>query len=243
MKKIIAIFTSLILMSNFTYSDELDNKVGLGLYRMESRYVGGDYKNFPLININYENFYMQGLEFGYEFKVSNFTLTPFIKKDSTEGFEKGDLEGFNSNLNDRNNPKIVGGKVGVDIDNLNLELSAFRDFTSDGNNVSAKVSYTKEIFRFLYFLPSFTTTYRDKNYTNYYFNYTETEAANLGFEYYKLDSSLKHELSLGFAMFFSEQVAIYSSYNLELCRSDSYNEHLVEDGVNESLVLMGLYRF
>ena len=41
-----------------------DNKLGLGSYYKLSKYIGGDDKLYPFLNVTYNNAYLQGSEIG-----------------------------------------------------------------------------------------------------------------------------------------------------------------------------------
>lgn len=237
-KKIMAI---LMAISAFAVAE--DNRAGLGVFYKTSKYEGGEGKTYPFFNLKYENAYLQGSEIGYNIEKDNYTINPFLKKETTEGFEKGELDGINSLLEERKNPLLAGLRVKKDCNNLDLELSAYRDFTSDGNNAELKASYTLEIFRFLYFLPSASLVYSDKNYTKYFYGITEEEAMLTGNAYKELNASFRTQLEMGLALFFSEKAGIYFSYNMEILDKDNYNGSLIKDSVNESYTLMGMYRF
>lgn len=232
----------LFVLVSFVIRPE-DNRLGLGGYYKLSKYIGGDDKLYPFVNVTYNNAYLQGSEIGYNFDLGNMEFTPFLKKDTTEGFEKGELTGSNALLETRENPMIVGAKISKKIDNLNLSLSGYRDFTSDGNNLKLKASYTLKIFEFLYFLPSASAIYSDKNYVNYYYGMTAEESALTEGEYKDLNGSIRGEFELGAAMFFSQKAGIYFSYNVEALNGHNYNHSLIKHMTNKSFTLMGMYRF
>lgn len=220
-----------------------DNRLGLGGYYKLSKYIGGENKLYPFVNVSYDKFYLQGSEIGYSFDLNEVEVTPFVKKDSTEGFEKGELTGSNALLETRENPMLAGVKVSKKIDNLDLSLSGYRDFSSEGNNIKLKAAYTLKIFEFLYFLPSASAVYSDKNYVNYYYGMTAEESALTGGEYKNLNGSIRGEFELGAAMFFSQKAGVYFSYNVEALNGHNYNHSLIKHMANKSFTLMGMYRF
>ena len=143
----------------------------------------------------------------------------------------------------RESPKIAGIKISKKIDNLNLSLSGYREFNSDSNNLKLKAAYTLKIFEFLYFLPSASAVYSDKNYVNYYYGMTAEESALTGGEYKDLKGSGRGEVELGAAMFFAQKAGGYFSYNVEALNGDNYNHSLIKHMAKKSFTLMGMYRF
>ena len=221
----------------------LDNKFGIGGFKKNSKYIGGKDKIYPFFDLEYKNLYIQGGELGYKVPLKQGNLTPFIKKDVTEGFEALELDGINSLLNERKNPLLLGFKYDKDFGKTNLELSLYRDLSSQGNNVRLGISYTKELLIFLYFLPKVSLVYSDEKYNDYFYGINREEASLLG-EYYKdLSGSLRGEIQLGMVMFFSQQLGLYFSYNSEYLDKTSYNENLMKKSNNESFILMSFYRF
>lgn len=221
----------------------LDNKFGLGVFNKNSKYIGGKDKIYPFFNIDYKNIYVQGGEIGYSFEYKKGKLKPFIKKDSTEGFEQGELNGENATLHERKSPVLLGLKYDKDFGKANLECSIYRDFSSEGNSARVDFSYTKELLMFLYFLPKISIVYSDENYTDYFYGISNEESAFIGHKYKDLNDSIRGEMQLGMAMFFSKQLGLYFSYNLEHLDKNSYNESLIKKSNNESFTLMSFYRF
>lgn len=238
MKKIILF----LLLISSAYAT--DNQVGLGLFNKESRYIGGEEKLYPFFKVDYKNFYIKGSEFGIAIPIEKALVTPFIKKDTTEGFKKGELSGENSNLDERKQPLLIGIKYGDSLKKMSYEFGINHDFTSEGNSIFLNLGYQQELFKFLYFLPNISFIYSDENYTDYYFGLSKEECSNiLGNPYKDLKSSFRGSVQLGLAMFFSYKYGMYLSYNNEFMDKTQYNEKLIKSENNKSLTLMGFYRF
>lgn len=249
MKKFI-VFLSLIL-SVFAEDSKDNNKnkiipqvLGVGTYSQNSRYYGGKDMLSLIGIVQYENLYLQGSELGYKIHTNkDIVFVPYIKYDLTEGFEKGEITGVNELVDETGYPLDLGVKVTDKIKNLTLEFNYFRDFTSEANNVKLKLAYTLKIFEFLYFLPSISGIYNDKNYVNHYYGISEKNSDELNYDYKKLNGAFRGELELGGMMFFSPNIGTYIIYNLEVLDKKNVNDLLVKNTVNNRFIFTVLYRF
>jgi len=218
-------------------------RYGIGVYYKLSKYVGQKDIMTPIINIKYKNIYYAGNEGGVKFELNDSSyLTPYIVYDTTEGFKSEELEGIYKSLNNKNPPFELGLRYEKDYGNLNLSFSGLRDFTSEGNSLSIKSVYALKIFDFLYFVPSVAAVYSDKNFTNYYYSITKEESEKIGIEFREFTSSLRANLELGSVLFFSQNIGVYFSYNVEAINQDNFNNYLMENLANKSFVLNVFYQ-
>lgn len=218
--------------------------LGGGTFSQPSKYKGGDSMLSVIGIVQYKHLYLQGSELGYKIdKNENYALVPYIKYDVTEGFNKGDLEGSTSVVDETKHPVDLGLKFTNKIKNLTLELNYFRDFTSSANNIKLKASYVMKIYEFLYFLPSISGIYNDEKYTNHYYGLSESNSSALGSQYKKLESSVKGEIELGGMMFFSSNIGTYVIYNVEILDKNNVNNLLIKNTVNNRFIFTILYRF
>lgn len=226
------------------FSESSSNKFGGGLYYKLSKYNGGENKLVPIFNLQYYNLTIVGTELIYNISNStNYTISPFLKFDYTEGFKSGELSGANALLNERKNPLLIGLKTSKNLNNLNLELSYFRDLTSDSNNLRIKGTYTLKLLDYLYFIPSISGIYSDSNYINYYYGISRDEAILTNSEYKELNSSIRGELELGGVLFFSPTVGSYFAYNVEILNGNNFNDALISHLANKSFILNIFYKF
>ena len=218
-------------------------KAGIGYFNSSSPYEGGKDITSPVLNFSYGNINIQGSEIYYKsINEESLSVGAYMEYDITKGFEKGDLEGTYSVVEEKKHPFILGLKATKTYYNLDVEAKIYRDFNSSSTNASLGLSYTQKIYEFLYFIPSLRFNFNDENYTNKYFGITELDATNLGINHYDLGNSTNTKLSLGIALFFSENLGSYFDYGIEKL-DKNINTVILKDDTIESFSANIFYIF
>lgn len=207
-------------------------KAGIGYFNSTSPYQGGKDITSPVLNFSYGNINIQGSEVYYKsINEESLSVGTYLEYDISKGFEKGDLEGTYSLVEEKKHPFIFGLKATKTYYNFDIDAKIYRDFNSSSTNASLGLSYTQKIYEFLYFIPSIRFNFNDESYTNKYFGITETDANKLGISHYTLNNSTNTKFSLGMALFFSENFGSYFGYGIEKLDKDIDSVILKDDSI------------
>lgn len=192
MKKILLGTIALLTLTTTIYADlttssEEDygrvtrnkNRLGLGLgigsssklYKQEDDNV----TPLPLIDIRYDNFYVEGVNIGYQ-AYKNELLTMSIFLDPLAGFpvEGKDMKNGYKSIDDRETQAMLGIKGDFNISNIDMRGTALVQAGEHGSK--ARVSLFKVIsmdkFRII---PSAFISYYSADFSDYYFGISEKE--------------------------------------------------------------------
>lgn len=218
-------------------------KAGIGYFNSSSPYHGGKDITSPVLNFSYENISIQGSEVYYKsINEESMSVGTYLEYDITKGFQKGDLDGTYSIIEEKKHPFIFGLKATKTYYNLDVDARIYRDFNSSSTNASLGFTYTQKIYEFLYFIPSIRLNFNDESYTNKYFGITEVDAMNLGIDHYDLNNSTNTKFSLGMALLFSENLGSYFDYVIEKLDKD-IDSVILKDDTIESFSVNIFYIF
>ena len=210
MKKLIIYIFLIINIFPATKSIGVFSGVNDNIYENKEKYFV-----FPFFSYRNKFISVNGLNVGtsipYKGVFYSLTLEPgFFQK----VLEKGDLNGIIEE--DRDSPIFLSLSASKNFKNFNLNSTYKREFSSDGNLLGLGASY-------IYFfdknykyslIPAINYWYFDGSYSDYYFNLTEEEYANLSRQYKSLDNSYSLDYSINSRIVLDEKSSLILSYKL-----------------------------
>lgn len=156
------------------------NSVGVALAYNQNIYagVGNVIYPFPLLNVSYDDFFIQGVTLGYNTYKDESLSFAFVVQPQFDGYtsdESNDLAG----MNDTSYLINTGAQVQYRLLPFAFTLQALHDITgrSAGNSASAKMAIMVPLDdkRFM-LIPSVAATWEDSDITGYYYGVSSGEA-------------------------------------------------------------------
>ncbi|MGL6023635.1 MAG: MipA/OmpV family protein [Fusobacteriaceae bacterium] len=192
MKKILVGAISVFALTTTLYADEnsnnfqnqqsrVQNKIGIGfgigssskLYKQED----ANAVPFPLLDIKYDNFYVQGMNIGYQ-AYRNDLLTMSIFLDPLAGFpiEGEDMKKGYTSIDDRESQAMVGLKADFDFSKIDMRGTALFQAGEHGSKARASLFKVVSIDKFK-IIPSAFVSYFTSDFSDYYFGISEKEVS------------------------------------------------------------------
>ncbi len=183
MKKILNCFLFFLIFSLQSFSSEPEVSLGIGVLNFDSPYRGAsdDTIIFPLVEVEYENFYFKKTELGYTALNGKSTGISFFL-DFWDGYsiDGNDLSLGYDRVEDRNRQILGGFRITHSPDYYYLydvKLNATIGFGEKGNKVSLGISKPEMYMNNQFIVvPSFTLNILNDNYSDYYFGVDSAEA-------------------------------------------------------------------
>lgn len=156
------------------------NSIGLGFVYGQNIYDGVDNKiqPFPLFNITYDNYFIQGITAGYNtYKDESFSFA-FVVQPQFGGYESDESEAL-AGMRDTSYLINTGVQAEYHLLPFAFTFAALHDITgrSAGNSASAKmaVMVPMDDRRFM-LIPSIAVTWEDSDITGYYYGVSSGES-------------------------------------------------------------------
>lgn len=159
---------------------QVRNSVGLGFAYNQNIYkgVGNRIQAFPLLNLNSDDFFIQGFTAGYNAYQDESVSFAFIVQPMFGGYDASqsdELEG----MSDTSYLVNTGVQMQYRLMPFSMTLSVVHDITgrTEGNSASAKFAATVPLDdQRMVLIPSITFTWLDSEITDYYYGVTHNEA-------------------------------------------------------------------
>lgn len=158
------------------------NSLGLGLVYAQNIYdgVGNKVQPFPLFNLSYDDFFLQGVTAGYNFYNDPELSFAWVVQPQFGGYnsdDSNDLEG----MRDTSYLINTGAQVQYRLLPFSFSLAALHDITgrSAGNSAIAKVAVMVPLEdKQLELIPSISMSWEDSDITNYYYGVSQGESTS-----------------------------------------------------------------
>lgn len=156
------------------------NSIGLGLAYNQNIYkgVGNRVQAFPLLNLTYDDFFIQGFTAGYNAYQDESLSFAFIVQPMFGGYDADDSDELEG-MSDTSYLVDTGVQMQYRLMPFSVTLAAVHDITgrTGGNSASAKFAAMVPLDdkRFV-LIPSITATWLDSDITDYYYGVTHSEA-------------------------------------------------------------------
>lgn len=178
MKKFL--FISLLAISVLSQANT--QTIGVGAYQKNTIYHSKNQVNMlPIINLEYNNFYLKGYKPGFIFyKEPDFNLSVIV--DPIGGYsdfaiKKSQFKDGYKNLNSRNT-QVMGG-IALDFKfDKNIDGHSEVVFGNHGTKVNVKFNRPYKINDRFTFIPAITFNYYNSRYMNYYLGIKEKDVQN-----------------------------------------------------------------
>lgn len=171
---------------------------------------------FPSWSLRYKYFSINGLNIstGMPYKGLMFNLA-FEPSVFGETLEKGELDG--KILEERDAPMILSLKATKRLKKSSFSLDYKRDFSSDGNILTMSGAYTFFLDKKydIIIIPSIQYSYADKNYSNYYYNFTLNETLELGDVFKNLNNTNTIEVGVMTNIAVTPKTSLLFAYKLK----------------------------
>lgn len=211
MKKIVVFVT--IIINLFA----VNGSVGIISGVQEETYIDHNkYFIFPSWSLKYRYFSINGMNistsFPYKGIMFNFSFEPNL---IGETLEKGDLDG--KILEDRDSPMILSLKATKRFKKSSFNMDYKRDFSSDGNIFTAGAAYTYFFDKKYDFviIPSIQYSYADKNYSNYFLNFTANESLLMGDVFENLNDTNTVDIGVATNIVLTPKTSLLFAYKLK----------------------------
>ncbi len=158
------------------------NSVGLGLAYNQNIYdgVGNHIQAFPLLNLNYDDFFIQGFTAGYNAYQDESVSFAFIVQPMFGGYNSDDSDAL-AGMSDTSYLVNTGVQMQYRLMPFSLTAAAVHDVTgrTGGNSASIKFAATVPLDDTrMALIPSITMTWLDSDITDYYYGVTDKEATS-----------------------------------------------------------------
>ena len=129
--------------------------------------------------------------------------------------EKGELDG--KILEDREAPMTLSLKATKRLKKSSFSLDYKRDFSSDGNILTLSGGYTYFLDKKydIAIIPSIQYSYADKNYSNYYYNFTLNESLEIGDTFESLSNTNTIEAGIMTSITITPKTSLIFAYRLK----------------------------
>lgn len=232
MKKII--IGLMILVSSLSFTEEIQT-VGVATLFSNSVYeADNDVRFLPLINVNYKDFYMKDLTFGYNlYKEENFKFSVMI--DPLSGY----VEGWTKKGSDFNNGYRVENRDTQFMGGLTLEFNFTKDIIGDLNYTfgeygsKGKMGITKIywINERVTIIPTASFKYYSEDFLNHYVGVTEKEAIssyNID-QKYSPNDSFSLGLNIAAEISLTEQLIATTFIGMEYYADEINDSPIIDD--------------
>lgn len=187
---------------------EAHNSLGIGFAYSQNIYegVGNKIKPFPLLNLSYDDFFIQGFTAGYNtYQDANLSFA-FVVQPMFGGYDADESDAL-AGMNDTSYLVNTGAQLQYRLMPFSLTLAALHDVSgrSSGNSASAKLAAMVPLDdrRFM-LIPSMTASWESSNITDYYYGVSSDEATATRPEY-----SPASALNTAYGLTFKYQIATH----------------------------------
>lgn len=156
------------------------DSLGLGVVYAQNIYAGIDNKlqPFPLVNLFYNNFFLQSTTAGYTFYRDPELSFAAVMQPQFGGYDASDSDAL-AGMRDTSYLLNTGAQLGYRLEPLSFSLSALHDITgrSAGNSANIKLAASVPLEdKRLVLIPSISALWEDCHITNYYYGVSAGEA-------------------------------------------------------------------
>ncbi|MES2204548.1 MAG: MipA/OmpV family protein [Pseudomonadota bacterium] len=156
------------------------DSVGLGFAYNQNIYdgVGNHIQAFPLLNLNYDDFFIQGFTAGYNAYQDESTTFALIVQPMFGGYDSSDSDAL-AGMSDTSYLVNTGVQMQYRLMPFSLTAAAVHDVTgrTGGNSASLKFAAMVPLDDTrMVLIPSITMTWLDSDITDYYYGVTQSEA-------------------------------------------------------------------
>lgn len=185
---------------------EAHNSLGVGFAYSQNIYdgVGNKIKPFPLLNITYDDFFIQGFTAGYNaYQDANLSFA-FVVQPMFGGYDADESDAL-AGMSDTSYLVNTGAQLQYRLMPFSLTLMALHDVSgrSGGNSASAKFAAMVPLDdRRFVLIPSMMASWESSDITNYYYGVSSNEATATRPEYNPASA-----LNLAYGLTFKYQIA------------------------------------
>jgi outer membrane protein len=235
---------SIVLCGTTLYSNNINLSLGVATIYKSAIYKGADNKLIliPSIGINYNNFYIRGLEAGYNIVNSNKNKLSFVIKGRLDGYDSDDSS-YLVGMENRKDAIESGfiGKLSTDIGNF--YLSSLFDISNTHNGFVVDCDYGYQWnYQKGYISPYVGLEFKSKNISNYYYGVKQNENI-IGRDYYEPDSTISSFIGIKTNNFFQDNISIQTDIKLKKFDTKISNSPIVDDKYEFRTIIGVNYRF
>ena len=189
------------------------NSVGLGFAYNQNIYdgVGNHIQAFPLLNLTYDDFFIQGFTVGYNAYQDESVSFAFVVQPMFGGYDSDDSDAL-AGMSDTSYLVNTGVQMQYRLMPFSLTAAAVHDVTgrTGGNSASAKFAATVPLDDTrMVLIPSIAITWLDSDITDYYYGVSQNEATSTRSAY-----NPGTALNVGYGLTFKYQLAEHWSATL-----------------------------
>ncbi len=228
-----------------------DLSIGAGAAWAREEYRGkeNEWKPLPLIKLDYNNFFIEGLKGGYRFIASDYLELDVRGNVRMAGYESSDSN-FLRGMRDTDDPAFELG-AGAKMKGYwgEVGLTALGDVSDEHNGVVIEGGYSYPFRGALYnrgylFKPGLGLTWYSENYTDHYYGVRrKDEDLTIGRRQYDPDDSFSPFVGYSAFYFLDENWAIMHTFRFRWYDSEVDDSDLTERDDRTSLLLGVSYRF
>lgn len=256
MKKVILTLTALLAISTGAFAagvtnpgeielattnqSNTKNRMGIGLGTVGSkklfRQEDDNFSLFPSFDIRYNDFYVQGLNIGYN-AYQNDLLAVSLFLDPVAGYPiKGkDMQSGYKNIDDRDTQAMLGLKADFNVDEWGGKGSLSAQFGEHGSQSQLSLFRVFNVDNKFSVIPTAYIKYLSSDFSDYYFSVSETEASKTIAKPYKANGAFSAGINLMGNYSFNEKVSLFLFLGLEKFSDDVKDSPIVEN----SLIYIG----
>jgi len=228
-----------IILSTFLYGE---NKLSIGIGISDSnvnKFFRGDsdINFYPMLDIRYENFFVNGFDVGYDF-INRDDLTFSLFVNPFDGFSvkpsKMD-DGYDSI--DRRKQQIAGGaKLSYNLNSYHTWISTSVVGGEHGAKGNVRISQPFAIVHNVMLFSSIGANVYSKDYTDYYWGIDRHELGGNIMETYSPDVGYSSTLQLAAEYYFNESLTLMTFMSAEKFSDEIKKSPIIDDG---TLIRMG----
>lgn len=232
------------ISGNAQANDELHVGLGVGVGVSQSIYKGIDTETdaLPMLNVEYGNFYLEGLEAGYDFLESdNYRVSIAVAGDSlngerTDSNQLADMGDVDSGVNLK-----VSGEMFTDFGLLGASIAQDVSDEHEGTEVSLSLGLPLDFDR-LELMPAVHATWMSDDLVNHYYGVTSKQARP-GRSVYNADAGWRYGVELMAFYPLTQQWSVTGGVSAEWFGDEVKNSPIVDDDSAVSGFLGVQYHF
>lgn len=263
MRKILLAVSALLMLSTGVFAQEYElineanqsqnrTGVGLGIGTYKSLYKGIDEKAYPvpLLDIQYGNFYIKGLDIGYGIlENDNFALSVFVDPMAGYKVKGSDLASGYNKINDRDLQAMFGARLDIDPNLDGLKVGMALSGGQHGSKGRLGIYKPYSVTPKFVVIPSVHMIYYSSDFTDYYFGVDSEETFANRPGNYKLKDSYSPDAaySIGATLVgeyrLKDNIALTAFLGLEKYSNEISDSPIVEDDYIYSVGIGAKYYF
>ncbi len=253
MKKLpisMAIVAACGLLATESFAEETNYKVGLALegssalYKADNHY---DYLPYPILDLQYKNFYIEDLEAGVGFEViDNLSISGFITALDGQYISSSDMKKGYRSINKRNYQLSFGVGVEYDFDGLGLsDTTISYSFRGGKHGIIQRVDLSKTLPLSSSFVVggSVGANFYNRVYSRYYYGVKKSELGGDITKTYRPDASFSYDFLAWGDYQITDHFGLRAAITYEKFDKEVKNSPIVDDSYQLTYILGAYYAF